>query len=89
MKNIIVTVSVVLCALSMAFSQEETREKVGFKSVEAVESYINAVEVKIEHVKSDPDRKKEAEEMGWFEQMEKNLEEARRQKAILEEKENK
>jgi len=87
MKKIIFVFGALFLVTSMSFGQQQESQKVGFKSVAAVEDYIRAVEIKMEYVNNNPEEKKIAEESGWFGKMEENLKDARRQKAILEQRE--
>jgi CRISPR/Cas system CMR subunit Cmr4 (Cas7 group RAMP superfamily) len=47
------------------------------------DSYINALNTKIESVKNNPEQDKKAKENGWYEQMEKNKAESLRKKEEL------
>lgn len=87
MKKLVLLFGTLFLVTSISFGQQQETQKVGFKSVAAVEDYIRAVEIKMEYVNNDPEEKKKAEESGWFDKMEENLKDARRQKAILEQRE--
>lgn len=78
MKKIFFTLAAIALISFNSFGQNT-----GFKSVEDIDSYIQAVEIKIEHVKNNPEQKKIAEEEGWFEQMDANIQEAKKQREIL------
>ncbi|GAA0876350.1 hypothetical protein GCM10009118_27600 [Wandonia haliotis] len=83
MKKLIISILSLLC-IATSFAQEQPKsnssntsvQKDRFTSIADVDSYIKAVQTKIEYVKNTPEEHAIALKEGWYEKMEKNIQKA-------------
>lgn len=58
------------------------------KQIATIESYINAIDIKVAAVKNNPEQHRKAKKSGWYKQMEKNRADAVAKKNALTNSEN-
>lgn len=78
--------TILFCAILVSFlgfSQERSLINQPPKSVEEIDHYIKAVEIKIESVKSDSIQHEQALRSGWYLEMARNIKAAKRERRIL------
>lgn len=81
MKLFFLTLFIIGCFVAGVSAQEPPQEE--HISVEQIDAYIEAIQQKMEDVKSDPDSHKEALEQGWYHEMNLNIKAAKRRRRLL------